>query len=348
MTTRISIVLFTTIVVLGFMFAIVRTSRQPYEKKHGFNRTFHQENKLRLIKKMPTQHPLYITGSDSSNIYFHTDDPHTVAYTDTTFSTLKTISLSIDSAVGMHLANAFSTSIRYPDAFIFAYNMAAILAYNLQTGGHTAIPTPSNYSNAVQISDSTFMLKYFTGNSTDQAFCKLNIHTKQLTRTDLLTEDLSSSGTLLYNDQNASCYYVHHYNNRIAIFDTAFRSKSLSHTIDTFTQSQIQYLSKKKTGSSDILYKPSGTRMLINYLSCLHEDRLYINSLIKADNETLLTDQSETVIDVYNANMDKYLESFYIPVPGKQHLKSFYIFNRKILATYTNHLALYEFPGLSK
>jgi len=348
MTTRISIVLLTTIVVLGFMFAIVHTSLQPYEKKHGFNRVFHQENKLRLIKKIPTQHPLYFVGFDSSNIYFHTDDPHIVVYTDTAFSTIRTISLAIDSAVNRNLTNAFSTSIRYPDAFIFAYNIAAILAYNLQTGEHIVIPTPSNYSNAVQISDSTFILKYFTGNSTDQSFCKLNIYTKQLIRTDLLTEDLSSSGTLLYNEQNASCYYVHHYNNHIAIFDTAFRSIRSSHSIDTFTQSQIRYLSKNKTGSNDIMYKPSGSRMLINYLSDLHEGRLYINSLIKADNETLLTDQSETVIDVYSTNMDKYLESFYIPVPSKQHLKSFCIFNRKILATYTNHLALYEFPGLSK
>ena len=348
MTTRISILLLTTMVVLGLMFVIVRTSRQPYEKKHGFNRTFHQEDKLRVIKKIPTQHPLYIAGYDSSHIYFHTDDPHIVAYTDTIFSTIKTISLSIDSALSRHLANAFSTSIRYPHAFIFAYNIAAILAYNLQTGEYTIIPTPSNYSNAVQISDSTFILKYFTGNSTDQSFCKLNIYTKQLSKTDMLTEDLPSSGTLLYNDQNASCYYVHHYNNHIAIFDTAFRSISSSHSIDTFTQSQIQYLSKNKAGSSDVLYKPSGTRMLINYLSDLHEGRLYINSLIKADNETLLADQSETVIDVYSTNMDKYLESFYIPVPSKQHLKSFCIFNRKILATYTNHLALYECPGLSK
>jgi hypothetical protein len=335
-------------VVLGFMFIIVRSSCQPYEEKHGFNRVFRSESKLRLIKKMPVQHPLYIAGSDNGNIYFHTDDPLILAYADTAFSTIKTIALSIGDTVSRHLTNAFSTHIRYPDAFIFAYNMAAILHYNLQTGEHTVISTPSNYNNAVQISDSTFILKYFTGNSTDQSFCKLNIHTGQLTKTDLLTEDLTSGGTLLYNNKNASCYYIHQYNNRITIFDTAFHSIRFTHTIDTFTQSQIRYLSRNKTGSSDVLYKPSGTRMLINYLSQLNGSRLYVNSLIKADNETLLTDQSETVIDVYSTNMDKYLESFYIPVPSKQHLKSFYIFNGKILATYTNHLALYEFPSLSK
>ncbi|PSL31936.1 hypothetical protein [Chitinophaga ginsengisoli] len=348
MTTRISIVLLTTLVVLGFMFIIVHASRQPYEKKHGFNRLFLPEIKLRLIKKMPVQHPLYIAGADNETLYFHTEDPRIIAYTDAGFNAIKTISLSISDTICKHLINAFSTHIGYPDAFIFAYNMAAILCYNLQTGEHTVISTPSNYNNAVQVSDSVFILKYFTGDSTDQSFCKLNIHTKQLTKTNLLTEDLTSSGTLLYSNKNASCYYIHQYNNRITIFDTAFHSIRSAYTIDTFTQSQIQYLSKNKTGSSDILYKSSGTRMLINYLSQLYEDRLYVNSLIKADNETLLTDQSETVIDVYSTNMDKYLESFYIPVPSKQHLKSFYIFNGKILATYTNHLALYEFSSLSK
>jgi len=348
MATRISIVLLITVVVLSFMFIIVHNSRQPYEKKHGFNRLFRPESKLRLIKKIPVQQPLYIAGSGNGYIYFHTDDPRIIIYADTALGAIKTISLPLGDTISGHLSNGFSTAIRHPEAFIFAYNMAAILAYNLQSGAHTVIPTPSNYSNAVQISDSAFILKYFTGNATDQSFCKLNIYTKQLTKTDLLTEDLSSGGTLLYNNKNSSCYYIHQYNNRIIIFDTAFHSMRSAHTIDTFTQSQIQYLSRNKTGSNDILYKPKGTRMLINYLSQLYDGRLYVNSLIKADNETLLTDRSETVIDVYSTNMDKYLESFYIPVPSKQHLKSFYIFNGKILATYTNHLALYEFPSLSK
>jgi hypothetical protein len=245
----------------------------------------------------------------NGNIYFHTGDPHQIVCTDTALNPVKTFSLAIDT---------------------------------------TIIRTPANYNNAVQISDAAFILKYFTGDSTDQSFCKLNIFTKQVTKNSQLTEDLSSGGMLLYNEQNASCYYVHNYNNRITVFDTAFNSERQTHTIDTFTQSRIEYLSRNKTGSTDVLYKPKGGRMLINYLSQLYEGRLYVNSTIKADNETLLTDRSETAIDVYNANMDKYLGSFYLPVPHRQHLKSFRIFNRKILATYTDHIALYEFSGLSK
>lgn len=348
MTTRIFIVLFTTIAALCLMFAIVRSSRHQFETKHGFNRTFLPGVQPQLIKKIPVQSPLYIAGINNGNIYFHTDDPHTIVYTDTALNTVKTLSLPIDTSVSRYLPNGFSTYVRYPEVFIFAYNLAAILIYNLESGEDTVVPTPSNYNNAVQISDAVFMLKYFTGDSTDQSFCKLNITTKQVTKNSQLTGDLSSGGTLLYNEQNASCYYVHHYNNRITIFDTTFNSVRSAHTIDTFTQSQIQYLSRNKTGSNDMLYKPKGSRMLINYLSQLHAERIYINSLIKADNETLLTDKPETAIDVYNANTDKYIESFYLPVPRNQHLKSFRIFNRNILATYTNHIALYEFPSLSK
>lgn len=347
MTTRIFIVVLTTLAALGLMSTIVSTSSHKYEAKHGFNRTFASGTPLQPVEQMAVQHPLYIAGANDVNIYFHTDDPHIIICTDTALNTLKTLSLAIDTSISPYLTNGFSTYVRYPEAFVFAYNMSAILVYNLQSGEQTVIPTPSNYNNAVQISDSSFILKYFTGNSIDQSFCKLNIFTKHVTKTNRLTEDLSSGGTLLYNAQNACCYYVHHYNNRITVFDTAFDSIRSAHTIDTFTQSQIQYLSRNKTDSRDMLYKPKGSRMLINYLSQLHRDRLYINSLIKADNETPLTDKPETVIDVYNANTDNYLGSFYLPVPPKQHLKSFRIFDRKILATYTGHIALYEFPHLS-
>jgi uncharacterized membrane protein len=348
MTTRILAVLFTTIAALCIIFALVRSSRHQYETKHGFNRTFHPGSRLQLVKKIDVQSPLYIAGIRNGNIYFHTDDPGTIVYIDTALNAIKTLSLPVDTSLRLHLANGFSTYVRYPEVFVFAYNIAAILTYNLENGKRTVIPTPSNYNNAVQISDSVFVLKYFTGDSTDQSFCKLNITTKQAFKSSELREDLSSGGMLLYNEQNASCYYVHHYNNRITIFDTTFNSVRSAHTIDTFTHSQIQYLSRNKTGSNDILYKPKGSRMLINYLSQLHGGRLYINSLIKADNETLLTDRPETAIDVYNANTDNYLESFYLPVPHNQHLKSFRIFDRNILATYTNHIALYEFPSLSK
>ncbi|PWV48806.1 hypothetical protein [Chitinophaga sp. S165] len=348
MTTRVLVTLFITIAALCLMFALVRTSRQQYDVKHGFNRTFNPGVRLQLVKSVPVESSLYIAGLSNGNIYFHTSDPYKIFYTDTTLNLLKTIVLPIDTAISPYLTNGFSTAVRYPAVFIFAYNVASILIYNLQDGKQAVVPTPGNYNNAVQISDSAFMLKYFTGDSTDQSFCKLNIFTTQVTKNTQLTEDLSSGGMLLYNEQNAACYYVHNYNNRITIFDTAFNSGRTAHTIDTFTQSQIQYLSKNRTNSDDMLYKPKGGRMLINYLSQLYDGRLYVNSVIKADNETVLTDKNETAIDIYNANMDKYLESFHLPVPHKQHLKSFCIFNRKILATYTNHIALYEFSGLSK
>lgn len=347
MTKRILIVLLTTIGAVCLMFTIVTTSRHKYETKHGFDRIF-RSGRLQLVSQIPAATPMYVAGTHDDILYFHTDAPSVLVYTDTTLKTLRTLSLAIDTAVGRYLANGFSTSVRYPEAFVFAYNMSAILVYNLESGKQAIIPAPSNYNSAVQIPDSTFILKYFTGDSTDQSFCKLNIFTKQVTKTDLLKEDLSSGGMLLYNEQNRYCYYIHHYNNRITIFDTAFLLIRSAHTIDTFTQNQVQYLSRNKTGSKDMLYKPAGSRMLINYLSQLHEGRLYINSLVKADNESLLTDKPETVIDVYNANTDNYIESFYLPVPHQQYLKSFRIFDNKILATYTNHIALYEFPRLSK
>lgn len=348
MTTRIFVTLFITIAALCLMCTVVSTSRQRYAVKHGFNRKFRPDVQLQLVKSIAVESTLYIAGLSNGNIYFHTSDPYKIVYTDTALNPVKTLLLAIDSTISPYLTNGFSTSVRYPDVFVFAYNIASILTYNLQTGKQAVIHTSANYNNAVQISDSAFLLKYFTGDSTDQSFCKLNIFTGQVTKNKPFIEDLSSGGILLYNEQNASCYYVHNYNNRITIFDTAFNVARIAHTIDTFTQSQIRFLSRKKTGSNDMLYKPKGGRMLINYLSQLCEGRLYVNSVIKADNETLLTNKQETTIDIYSANMDKYLESFYLPVPHKQHLKSFCIFNRKILATYTNHIALYEFSSLSK
>jgi hypothetical protein len=345
MTKRIYIVLLITILTAGFTFVLVSKSQEPFKNKHGFNRIFNNNRPLKLLRHIPLPDARYIAGMDSTHIYFHSSQPALITYTDTALHNLQTISLPVDSAVGRLLMNGFSTHVRYPDIFIYGYNIAAILRYNVPLKRLTVIRAPGNYTNGVQVSDSIFILKYFTGEGMEQSFCRLNIFSMQYnTDSTIAKEDLSSSGVLLYDETQQHCLYVHHYNNNIRIFDTALHAMTSARTIDTFTTSQVAFTARNRTGSTDMVYKPKGSRMLINSLSHIHQGVLYVNSLMKADNESDRTAQQETVIDMYDSGTGRYMQSFYLPLIGGQGLRSFRVYGKRVLTTYANGIALFELP----
>ncbi|ACU59760.1 hypothetical protein [Chitinophaga pinensis] len=340
---RLFAVLLLTLLTGGIMFLLVSNSRKPLDIKHGFNRTFNN-NKVKLLASAIVPHILFVAGNSDSVIYFHSDSPSFITYADTGLHQLQTIPLPLDS-VKAGMANGFSIYVHYPDAFVYAYNMARIFRYNIPAKRLTQTHTPGSYTGAVQISDSSFMLRYFTGNDTDQGFCLLNLYTATYHTNSLLTEtDLSSSGNLLYDIHNAQCVYVRQFSNNILLFDTSLQQLTPAHTIDTFTQSRGEYISHNKTGSKDTLYKPKGDRMLINYLSQVYDGKLYVNSLLKADNETMATDQRETTIDVYEARSGQYLESFYVPLGNMKRLNSFRVMGKRLVVTYNDRISLYALP----
>ena len=340
---RLFAVLLLTLLTGGIMFLLVNNSRKPIETKHGFNRRFNN-NKVKMIASANVPHTLFVAGNSDSVIYFHSDDPAFITYADTGLHNLQTIPLPLDS-LKAGLANGFSIYVHYPDAFVYAYNMASILRYNIPEKQLTQINTPGNYTGAVQISDTNFILRYFTGHATDQSFCRLNIYTAAYHMNSLLIDaDLSSSGNLLYDAQNVRCAYVQQFSNNIRLFDTSLQQLAPAHTIDTFTQSHGQYISHNKTGSDDMLYKPKGDRMLINYLSQVYDGKLYVNSLLNADNETMMAEQRETAIDIYDAGSGKYLESFYVPLGNVKRLSSFRVLGKRIVVTYKDRLSVYELP----
>lgn len=343
MKNRLHVVMLLTVLTAVTMFLLVRSSRKPMETKHGFNRIF-SNSKVKLLRSVIVPHTLFVAGNSDSIVYFHSDRPEFITYADTGLNHLNTIPLPLDT-IREQLASGFSMYVHYPDVFVYGYNIASIIRYNIPEKKRTVIAAPSNFTNAVQINDSAFILKYFTGHHVDQSFCLLNIYTGVCKTDSLLTEhDLSSSGALLYDQQHARCLYVRQFSNNITVFDTALQALPSARTIDTFTQNHGQYISHAKTGSDDILYKPKGDRMLINYLSQVYEDRLYVNSLITADNETTKADQRETVIDVYDTASGKYIESFYVPLGNSKKLSSFRITGQRLIATYTDRISIYAMP----
>lgn len=320
--------------------------------KNGFTRTFNSYYLLKPKEVITTQKTCFIAGINGDTCYFHTSDPTHLYYADATFSKLDTMNLPISDDIAAKLTSGFSININYPFADILAYNLSGIMRYQLINRQLQIIRTPNNYINAVPVSDSLFLLKCFDSTSMNLSFYLLNSYTQQYRLAyPSKSEGLASTGILLYDTAGRKGIYVHHYQNKLytidpsQYIDTLLSTGKSWHTIDTFSHYQISYVNAQKTQSTATLYKAKGGRVLINHLARIYNGKLYINSAVKADNETVSNFSKNSVMDIYDLVTGQYNGSFYIPAWQDKKLLDFNIAGNYLIATYPAAIIKYLLPG---
>jgi hypothetical protein len=80
---------------------------------------------------------------------------------------------------------------------------------------------------------------------------------------------------------------------------------------------------------------PSG---VVNRLSCMDSQWLYVNSKLMANNERKEEFDKVSVIDVYSLKDGTYHFSFYLPNLGEKKLRSFRVFNKTLVALYDHYV----------
>jgi hypothetical protein len=309
---------------------------------HGFNRSTRGIQPAKLKKVIAVPGTYYIAGLTKDTFFFHTASPQQLYYTDTALERKGMIKLDMNDSLAAELRIGFHTDVHPPYADVYAYNQATILRYHLDSHQLYLIQTPNNFTNAVRLSDSVFLLKCFEGTSPRLSYCKLNVMTHEVTHTpDTFHADLASGGTLLYDTSYPASVFVHFYSNCLLTIGENMAIQQAFHTIDTFKGYTVNYLAAKGS-SGGTVYKPRGERMIINRLTQIEQGRLYINSLIKADNERDDRAEHYDVLDVYDLWAQKYLNSIYIPVLHGLPMQDFRISGKRIIVTYRSYIALYE------
>ena len=128
--------------------------------------------------------------------------------------------------------------------------------------------------------------------------------------------------------------------NNIICFDTSLSLIYKTHTIDTTNTYQIE------TGSigtpTEKVYTNIMPSRIVNWESDVSEGKLYINSWMKADNESLPQFNNHSVIDVYDIITGAYQKSFYIPFFKGEKMESFKVYKNEVIVVYKNYIAVYS------
>ena len=81
---------------------------------------------------------------------------------------------------------------------------------------------------------------------------------------------------------------------------------------------------------------------IVNWESDVSDGKLYINSWMKADNESIHQFNNNSVIDVYDVITGAYKKSFYVPFFRGEKMESFKVCKNELVAIYKSYIAAYH------
>jgi hypothetical protein len=331
---------FTISLIIISVLLIVAHKRESV--KNGFQRVL--ISRLRDLKVLDLGfNSFYFAGGAKQVIYLGN-------YTDPSFVVTSNPALSdthhilIDLPKNRKIAQRFLlVKIDSPFIYMFENITPLILAGNIHDQRVDILPLHySGFINWLPLSLSSMFVTAYDSSIHENIIVKLNekdsfsrsfsqILPKQFPGT------FSVNGMLNFDKAENRLVFVYLYRNEFICLDSNLKILYKAHTIDTNSIAKIK-IGNFDSGKYSTFSAPPLT---VNAKSCISENRLFICSGLKADNESQSSFSQNIVIDVYNLLTGKYENSFYIPKFKNLPLRSFIIVHQTLAAVFDRYLIAY-------
>lgn len=333
-------------VAAGGVFALYVLSDQPNHIPNGFTRKLNTSF-ISFLWAVPTDNDIYhIVGATQHHIYLSTLRYN--IFLDINVTTKKAgrdTLINFNSPVS-HVP--FQMSIDSPAITIAVGNFRKI--YRGDLSSHTiydSLFTPHSFIRSCPVNHHTFIFSAFdTGKKPTLIFEKLNTTSSALQKGNLFPKNnddiIARDGLLQYDPSTRMLIYSLFYESHFIGMDTNMNLQFDTHTIDTF---HINHTTGGFTNSSQkslLRYTSVSPRYTLNANFSVFGGLVYIQSRLKADNDSESGFLHNTIIDVYDSNQKGYLYSFYIPRPVKEKIMDFKVTKGRLLVLYPTHLELFS------
>ncbi len=170
---------------------------------------------------------------------------------------------------------------------------------------------------------------------------KKHVHTGTLTPQQ--DRFFSTYGHLSSDPESGLLAYVYTYRNQVVVMDSSFHPLRHLNTIDTNTTAKIS-VTMTDGNRKAVMSSPP---FIVNRMSDLHRNRLFVMSHITASNERPLLHEKTSAIDVYDTAGNGYLFSFYLKTHAGQKARSFTLLSDyRIAVIYGQELIIYRYAAL--
>jgi hypothetical protein len=241
----------------------------------------------------------------------------------------------------------FQMTIDSPSIIIGVGNFKKIYWGNLNSKRiYDSISTPHVFIRSCPLPNKTFALCSFdTGRLPRLVFEKLDISTAEKKNTlfpQRTTDVISGDGLLQYDADNQMLIYCLFYESHFMGMDTNMHLNFDMHTVDTFHTNHTKGGLTTSSQKSFARYTNISPRYTLNANFSVWDGLVYVQSRLKADNDSRADFSRNTVIDVYDSKKQAYLYSFYLPHPSKEQVLDFKVIKGRLLVLYPSHLEVFS------
>jgi len=335
---RLLILLSISLGIFLFLFSLVRTTAFPNKNKNGFTRKFGKTT-IELISRNTSGGPYgELCGATRTNIFLSVANPQYLVMKDK-ISSKETI-FFIPVPKNNDLIN-HALVVDSPSVYFFANNIPALYYGQLYGEKIDSIHLQTNtFSRSAFISTSSLVICTYDSSLENQELEKINMADGRIQKRSFSLKSFSNDGILKFDKTNKLIFFLQYYSNHFSCLDTNLKLLYTSRTIDTTNTNPVSI--NKVESKTETRFVPKKARKIINSYCDAENGFLFVLSRIKADNETHLDFENNSVIDVYAASTGRYYSSFYIPDVMGEKMNSFLVQGQLIFALYKKHIFIYK------
>jgi hypothetical protein len=332
----------------GFVVILFLTSFDFSRQKNDFVRLFAPRPLMPEDTVDLKYNSYYVAGSSGHNIYLanYTALLHLLAV-NTMKGDTQHITLSLKLPKGMQLTTG--TRIKLDSPYFFVMDGVAPLLLRGQISEWTAerfMYDSAYFTTAVPINPSSLIVRTTSRLTREQTLGKESATAPHISlKPELLEKQIDgifcTDGMMHYSRELGRLVYLYFYRNQFIVTDSSLNLIYKAHTIDTNRVVKIKTSVDHKSKSQ--LASPPYT---INLSSSVSGNYMFVNSNLLSKNEMPNALEANSVIDVYDLKDGLYQFSFYIPAYLGNRLKTFEVFDRKLIALYEQHVIIYSINSI--
>jgi hypothetical protein len=327
------------------MFALFVTMGQSNTTKNGFTRNI-PTDKLSVDKEIALiEGDYYIAGYTADQIYL--GNIRTPFYLFTADNSLHLQSLQLQFPIGLKYTwqsariSVDSPYIYMSDGITPKFFKGDLLHLKMDT----FMSRSSYFTAATNISPGSFAVRAVHATTHENMLLKVQTDSPYVIKpADVLKKQVEgifcTDGQLKYDKVSNRLIYMYHYRNQYLLLDTNLNLIKTLKTIDTTSTAKISIANTSAQGNFTLATPPA----FVNTTLCMQAGRIYINSVLSADNESSSVTDKNNVIDIYAAVNGRYLRSLYISKQHGESLKDMCILKDKLVVLYPDNLVVYNLP----
>ncbi|HEX9512284.1 MAG TPA: hypothetical protein VF939_17450 [Puia sp.] len=342
--------LLSIVLVMAISITVVITlawiANKPLRQKNGFSRLF-AKGTITLLNVSPNNDQATdICGVTKDLLYFSLPDPAKILVSNHILQEKRYLFTNV--SPNSKLSSNFNYLVSSSHINLFAGNASSIYIIDLPSRNTSRFNiSKSTFTRAISISSNSFILRGFDSSlkTQDQIFIKVNPVNGLRQKENNISEKkndagITTDGILRYDSFSHSVIYTYFYRNEFLCLDTNLNLRYIGKTIDTLNTFQVVVGAlNSQDGKTFTNISPS---RIVNWQNCISNNRLFVNSMIQADNEEPKTFNTNSAIDVYNLTDGHYLGSFYIPLYKDERVRQIQIYNDLIIVLYKNYITTYK------